>query len=399
MQQKISVTQPIVNLEGDEMAHVLWLIIKNQLILPFLDMPLITYDLSIENRKKTDDAITLQAAQAVKTHHVAIKCATITPNKKRQDEFQLKRLFPSPNATIRNHINGTLLREPILATNIKGHIPAWGKPIIIARHAYADQYDATEIRITKKATIHITDEDQHNHVVHDYATDGIAYACYNSDDSIRQFARTCMRYALERQMDLYFATKDTILKVYDGTFRDIFQHIYEKEFQKDFENHDIQYHYRLIDDMAAMVIRSSGGFIWACKNYDGDVMSDLVAQGFGSLGMMTSLLITEDGSTCLSEAAHGTITSHFRMHQNGQETSSNPLASIFAWSRGLLMRAKIDGNTALMTFCHKLETACLQTLTSGMMTKDLALLQGPQQKWLTTKQFIAAIAKRLDDSL
>ncbi|MBC6444425.1 MAG: NADP-dependent isocitrate dehydrogenase [Alphaproteobacteria bacterium GM202ARS2] len=398
MTPKISVTKPIVVLNGDEMARVVWSLIEEQLILPFLDVPIVSYDLSIQQRDSSNDSVTHEAARAIAQHNVGIKCATITANMDRKQEFGLKSLHPSPNGTIRNALNGTVFREPIVCPGITGPIPAWKKPIVIARHAYADQYRAQEIRVEKAARSQLTITEQantHTQTLHDHPGPGVAMAMYNDDASIMNFARTCFCYALERKLDVYFATKDTIMKTYDGQFRTLFQHVYDNEFVLPFSDAGLNYHYRLIDDMVAMAVRSSGGFLWACKNYDGDVMSDLVAQGFGSLGMMTSVLLTADGKTMESEAAHGTVTRHFRMHQKGMETSTNPIASIFAWSRGLAFRAKLDENTPLQQFCQRLETTCLELLEEGIMTKDLALLKGPSQRWLTTREFIDAIATRL----
>ncbi|MBC6496750.1 MAG: NADP-dependent isocitrate dehydrogenase [Alphaproteobacteria bacterium GM7ARS4] len=400
--KKIRVKNPVVVLEGDEMAAILWQKIKECLILPFLDLPILSFDLSILHRDATDDAVTIEAARAIARHGVGIKCATITANAQRQEEFHLKQLLPSPNGTIRQRLNGIVFREPIVFPVLTSPIPQWRQPIIIARHAYGDQYAATEMSTTAGTQLQMADTRSQNakrHAIHTFTSDGVAMALYNEDTSIISFARTCFRYGLERSLPVYFASKDTILRVYDGRFRALFADIYETEFRQAFQEKKIFYQYRLIDDMVAMALRSHGGFIWACKNYDGDVMSDMVAQGFGSLGMMTSILMTEDGNIVESEAAHGTVTNHFRQHQQGLETSTNPIASIFAWSRGLLWRGRFDHHQPLQTFCALLEQACMETLHQGIMTKDLALLTSPAQTWHTTDQFIRHVARTLSSKI
>ncbi len=405
---KIKVQNPVVELDGDEMTRVIWHFIKQKLILPYLDIDLKYYDLSIENRDDTDDQVTVDAANAIKKYGVGVKCATITPDEVRVDEFGLKKMWKSPNGTIRNIIGGTVFREPILIKNIPRLVPGWKKPICIGRHAYGDQYRATDF-LTKgkgKLTITFTPEDGREPIsyeVFDFEGDGVAMAMYNTDKSIRGFARSCMNQALMKKWPLYMSTKNTILKSYDGRFKDIFQEIFENEYQDKFEEAGITYEHRLIDDMVAAAMKWEGGFVWACKNYDGDVQSDTVAQGFGSLGLMTSTLVTPDGQTMEAEAAHGTVTRHFRMHQKGKPTSTNPVASIFAWTRGLEFRGKLDGNQELRDFANTLEQVCVETVESGKMTKDLALIihekDLKEEHYLTTQQFLEALEKNLNQKL
>lgn len=405
---KIKVQNPVVELDGDEMTRVIWHFIKQKLILPYLDIDLKYYDLSIENRDDTDDQVTVDAANAIKKYGVGVKCATITPDEVRVDEFGLKKMWKSPNGTIRNIIGGTVFREPILIKNIPRLVPGWKKPICIGRHAYGDQYRATDF-LTKgkgKLTITFTPEDGREPIsyeVFDFEGDGVAMAMYNTDKSIRGFARSCMNQALMKKWPLYMSTKNTILKSYDGRFKDIFQEIFENEYQDKFQEAGITYEHRLIDDMVAAAMKWEGGFVWACKNYDGDVQSDTVAQGFGSLGLMTSTLVTPDGQTMEAEAAHGTVTRHFRMHQIGKPTSTNPVASIFAWTRGLEFRGKLDGNQELRDFANTLEQVCVETVESGKMTKDLALIihekDLKEEHYLTTQQFLEALEKNLNQKL
>ncbi|MFW5756444.1 MAG: NADP-dependent isocitrate dehydrogenase [Tangfeifania sp.] len=405
---KIKVQNPVVELDGDEMTRVIWEFIKQKLILPYLDIDLKYYDLSIESRDDTDDQVTVDAANAIKKYGVGVKCATITPDETRVEEFGLKRMWKSPNGTIRNIIGGTVFREPILIKNIPRLVPGWKKPICIGRHAYGDQYRATDFRTKGKGklTITFTPEDGSkpiSHEVFDFEGDGVAMAMYNTDKSIRGFARSCMNQALMKKWPLYMSTKNTILKSYDGRFKDIFQEIFETEYQEKFEEAGITYEHRLIDDMVAAAMKWEGGFVWACKNYDGDVQSDTVAQGFGSLGLMTSTLITPDGQTMEAEAAHGTVTRHFRQHQKGNPTSTNPIASIFAWTRGLEFRGKLDGNQELRDFANTLEQVCIETVESGKMTKDLALIihekNLKEEHYLTTQQFLEALEKNLNQKL
>src|SRR5947207_6673994 len=379
---KIKVAKPVVELDGDEMARIMWSFIKSKLILPYLDIDLKYYDLGIEKRDETDDKITVEAAEAIKKYGVGIKCAGITPDEARVQEFNLKRMYRSPNGTLRNIIGGTIFREPIVCENVPRLVPNWTKPIVIGRHAYADQYAATDFVVpgAGKLTMTFTPADGGAPVsrqVFDFKDGGVALGMYNLDESIRGFARSCFNYALQRNWPLYLSTKNTILKAYDGRFKDIFQEVFEKEFKAEFEKRNIFYEHRLIDDMVASALKWTGGYVWACKNYDGDVQSDTVAQGFGSLGLMTSVLLTPDGKTVETEAAHGTVTRHYRQHQQGKETSTNAIASIFAWTRGLAHRAKLDGNMALANFSDTLEKVCVATVESGYMTKDLALLIGP----------------------
>jgi isocitrate dehydrogenase len=397
---KIKVAGPVVELDGDEMTRIIWQFIKDQLILPYLDVDLRYYDLGIEHRDATDDQVTVDAANAIKTHGVGVKCATITPDEARVEEFSLKRMWRSPNGTIRNILGGVVFREPIVVSNIPRLVPGWHKPIIIGRHAHGDQYRATDFVIPGPGRVTITfqpaDESEPLELrVADFPGGGVAMGMYNFDDSIRDFARATMRYALDRRLPLYLSTKNTILKAYDGRFKDLFAEVFESEFKADFEEAGITYEHRLIDDMVAQALKWEGGFVWATKNYDGDVQSDVVAQGFGSLGLMTSVLMTPDGRTVEAEAAHGTVTRHFRQHQKGQPTSTNPIASIFAWTRGLSHRGKLDNTPELTAFANALEQVCVETVESGKMTKDLALLVGGDQGWLTTQEFLAA----LDDNL
>ncbi len=401
---KIVVKNPVVELDGDEMTRVIWRFIKEKLIFPYLDMDIKYYDLGMENRDETNDQVTIDAAHAIKKYGVGIKCATITPDELRVAEFGLKHMWRSPNGTIRNILGGTVFREPILISNVPRLVPGWTQPICIGRHAFGDQYRATDF-LTKgpgKLTITFTPDDGSEpiqHEVHQYEDDGVAMAMYNTDESIAGFARACMNQALMKKWPLYLSTKNTILKKYDGRFKDIFQEIFDNEFKNQFAEAGITYEHRLIDDMVAAALKWEGGFVWACKNYDGDVQSDTVAQGFGSLGLMTSTLITPDGKTMEAEAAHGTVTRHFRQHQQGNLTSTNPIASIFAWTRGLAFRGKLDGNTELENFAQTLEKVCIQTVENGQMTKDLALLihgrKMTQEHYLSTEAFLEAIDHNL----
>jgi isocitrate dehydrogenase len=400
---KIKVTNPVVELDGDEMTRIIWRYIKEKLIHPYLDIELLYYDLGIEKRDETDDQITIEAAEAIKRHGVGVKCATITPDEARVKEFGLKKMYRSPNGTIRNIIGGVIFREPIICRNVPRLVPGWTQPIVIGRHAYADQYRATDIKVPSKGKLTLTfvgeDGKKLEQEVFDFPGGGVAMAMYNLDDSIRDFARASMNYALARGYPLYLSTKNTILKVYDGRFKDIFQEVYDKEFKAEFEKKKLTYEHRLIDDMVAAALKWSGGYVWACKNYDGDVQSDTVAQGFGSLGLMTSVLMTPDGKTVEAEAAHGTVTRHYRQHQKGQETSTNSVASIFAWTRGLAHRAKLDNNTALGEFAITLEKVTVGTVEAGYMTKDLALLVGPDQKWLSTTGFLDKVDENLKKTM
>ena len=405
--QKIKVANPIVELDGDEMTRIIWAFIKQKLILPYLDLDIKYYDLGIENRDKTEDRVSVESAEAIKKYNVGIKCATITPDEARVKEFNLKKMWKSPNGTIRNILDGTVFREPIVCNNIPRLVPNWTAPIVIGRHAHADQYKAYDF-VTKgkgKLTITFTPENgtPEVHEVFNYEDDGVALGMYNTDESIRGFAYACFNMALDKKWPLYLSTKNTILKKYDGRFKDIFQEIYENEFKEKFIKNRITYEHRLIDDMVASALKWHGNFIWACKNYDGDVQSDIVAQGFGSLGLMTSVLVTPDGKTIESEAAHGTVTRHYRLHQQGKKTSTNPIASIFAWTRGLEHRGKLDGNKDLINFCHTLEKVCVETVESGKMTKDLAVcIHGEQlneSQYLATEDFLDAISKNLDKKL
>lgn len=402
--KKILVRNPVVNLDGDEMARIIWHMIIDKLITPFLEINLVSYDLSIQYRDATEDAVTQRAAKAIQEHGVGIKCATITPDEARVKEFSLKQMWKSPNGTIRNILNGTVFREPIICQNIPRLVPNWTKPIIIGRHAYADQYKATDFVVPGKGrlTIRFVPEEGGEAIekdVHAFEGAGVALAMFNTDASIEAFARACMAYALDRQFPLYLSTKNTILKAYDGRFKDIFQSVYDSEFKEKFEGANLTYEHRLIDDMVASSFKWSGGYVWACKNYDGDVQSDAVAQGFGSLGLMTSVLLTPDGKVMEAEAAHGTVTRHFRFHQEGKPTSTNSAASIFAWTRGLKHRAKLDVNTDLSRFADTLERQVIATIEGGVMTKDLALLVGPHQTWVDTEGFINQVAENLGTAL
>ncbi|GHA14457.1 isocitrate dehydrogenase [NADP] [Devosia pacifica] len=396
---KIKVANPVVDLDGDEMTRIIWQAIKDKLIHPYLDLDIEYYDLSVENRDATDDQVTVDAANAIKKHGVGIKCATITPDEQRVEEFGLKKMWRSPNGTIRNILGGVIFREPIICKNVPRLVPGWTQPIIVGRHAFGDQYRATDFKFPGKGklTMKFVGEDgtEIEHEVFDAPGAGIAMGMYNLDDSIRDFARASLNYALNRGVPCYLSTKNTILKVYDGRFKDIFQEVYEAEFKSTFEANGLTYEHRLIDDMVAAALKWSGGYVWACKNYDGDVQSDTVAQGFGSLGLMTSVLMTPDGSIVEAEAAHGTVTRHYRQHQQGKETSTNSTASIFAWSRGLAHRAKLDDNADLAHFAESLEKVVVDTIEQGKMTKDLALLVGPDQPWLTTMGFLDAIDENL----
>ncbi len=400
---KIKVDNPVVELDGDEMTRIIWQYIKDKLIHPYLDIDLVYYDLGVENRDATDDQVTVDAAKAIKEYGVGVKCATITPDKGRVDEFNLKKMWRSPNGTIRNILGGVIFREPIICQNVPRLVPGWTKPIIIGRHAYGDQYRATDFQIPGKGklTISFVGEDgtRIEHEVFDFPGGGVAMAMYNLDESIRDFARASFNYGLMRGYPVYLSTKDTILKQYDGRFKDLFQEVFDNEFAEAFGKAGITYEHRLIDDMVAAALKWSGGYVWACKNYDGDVQSDTVAQGFGSLGLMTSVLMTPDGKTVEAEAAHGTVTRHYRMHQQGKETSTNSTASIFAWTRGLAHRAKIDGNEALKRFAETLETVVVDTIEAGHMTKDLALLIGPDQPWLSTTGFLDKIDANLQKAM
>ncbi|MBY0354309.1 MAG: NADP-dependent isocitrate dehydrogenase [Rickettsiales bacterium] len=396
---KIKVKTPLVELDGDEMTRIIWAMIKEKLILPHLDVDLKYYDLSIEHRDATSDQVTVDAAEAIKQYGVGVKCATITPDEARVKEFGLKKMWKSPNGTIRNILDGTIFRAPIICSNIPRYVPGWQQPIIVGRHAFGDQYRATDFVVEGKGKLTITFTPDggapQEHHVYDYPGSGVAMAMYNLDASIEGFARACFNYALGRGFPLYLSTKNTILKKYDGRFKDIFQRIYEAEFKTAFEAAKLSYEHRLIDDLVAYAIKSEGGFVWACKNYDGDVESDVVAQGFGSLGLMTSVLITPDGNTVETEAAHGTVTRHYRQHQQGKPTSTNPIASIFAWTTGLKYRAKFDGTPDVAAFAEALEAACISTVENGQMTKDLASLVGADQAYLTTTAYLDSVAEQL----
>jgi isocitrate dehydrogenase len=400
---KIKVANPVVDLDGDEMTRVIWALIKEKLIFPFLDLPVQYFDLGMENRDATDDKVTVEAAEAIKACGVGIKCATITPDEARVKEFNLKKMWKSPNGTIRNILGGVVFREPILCRNVPRLVPTWTQPIIIGRHAFGDQYKATDFVVPGKGrlTMRFEGEDGEviEHEVFAFPGGGVAMGMYNLDESIAEFARASLTYGLARHYPVYLSTKNTILKAYDGRFKDIFQHIYDTEFRDRFKAAGITYEHRLIDDMVASALKWPGGFVWACKNYDGDVQSDQVAQGFGSLGLMTSVLLTPDGKIVESEAAHGTVTRHYRQHQRGESTSTNSIASIFAWTRGLSHRAELDGNAALDRFAKTLEAVCVSTVESGFMTKDLALLVGDAQGWLTTEGFLDKVAENLTIAL
>lgn len=401
---KIKVANPVVELDGDEMTRIIWQFIKDELILPYLDINLNYFDLSIENRDKTDDQVTIDSANAIKKHGVGIKCATITPDEARVKEFNLKKMWKSPNGTIRNILGGVIFREPIIISNIPRLVPSWTKPIIIGRHAHGDQYKATDFVVPGpgKVTMTYQPEDGSSPMefqIANFTDSGVAMGMYNFDESIKDFARASLNYGLNRNYPVYLSTKNTILKAYDGRFKDIFQEIYENEFKAQFDAAGLTYEHRLIDDMVATALKWEGGYVWACKNYDGDVQSDTVAQGFGSLGLMTSVLMTPDGKIVESEAAHGTVTRHYRQHQKGQPTSTNPIASVFAWTRGLVHRAKLDSNKELDNFAKALEDACVKTVESGLMTKDLARLIDKNQSWATTEDYLAGIKRQLDSSL
>ncbi|MFT0861200.1 NADP-dependent isocitrate dehydrogenase [Ancylobacter sp. G4_0304] len=400
---KIKVANPVVELDGDEMTRIIWQYIKDKLIHPYLDIDLEYYDLSVENRDATDDQVTIDAAEAIKRVGVGVKCATITPDEARVKEFNLKKMWRSPNGTIRNILGGVIFREPIIAKNVPRLVPGWTQPIIVGRHAFGDQYRATDFKFPGKGTLTIKfvgeDGAVIEHEVYKSPGSGVAMAMYNIDESIIEFARASLNYGLMRNYPVYLSTKNTILKQYDGRFKDIFQEIYDKEFKAEFEKRKIWYEHRLIDDMVASALKWSGGYVWACKNYDGDVQSDIVAQGFGSLGLMTSVLMTPDGQTVEAEAAHGTVTRHYREHQKGKETSTNSIASIFAWTRGLAHRAKLDNNADLAAFANTLEKVCVDTVESGYMTKDLALLVGADQKWLSTTGFLDKVSENLSKAL
>ena len=401
---KIKVNNPIVELDGDEMTRVIWSFIKNKLILPYLDLKIEYYDLGMKSRNDTLDQITIDCANAIKKNGVGIKCATITPDEARVKEFNLKKMWGSPNGTIRNIIGGTVFREPIICKNIPKLVPSWTDPLIIGRHAFGDQYRATDFLVPGKGKLEIkwTSEDGKEEIKRDvfnFPGPGIALAMFNLDKSIEDFAKSCLNYGLVKKWPVYFSTKNTILKSYDGRFKDIFQKIFDEEFKLEFEKNNITYEHKLIDDMVACAMKWSGKYIWACKNYDGDVQSDTVAQGYGSLGLMTSVLLAPDGKTMETEAAHGTVTRHFRMHQQGKETSTNPIASIFAWARGLAHRGKLDNNEELIKFANTLEKVCIECVEGGSMTKDLAILIGPSSKYLTTNQFLNEIADNLKNKL
>jgi len=404
---KIKVQNPIVELDGDEMTRIIWKYIKEQLIVPYLDLDIRYYDLGIENRDATDDKVTIEAAEAIKKYNVGIKCATITPDEARVKEFNLKQMWKSPNGTIRNIVGGTVFREPIICRNIPRYVQGWTKPIIIGRHAFGDQYRATDKVIKGKGTLKMTftgeDGTLQEWEVYHFDGDGVAMTMYNSDESIYGFARSSFQMALTKGYPLFLSTKNTILKAYDGRFKDIFAEVYENEFKTEFQKAGITYEHRLIDDMVASAMKWNGGFVWACKNYDGDVQSDSVAQGFGSLGMMSSVLITPDGKTVEAEAAHGTVTRHYRMYQQGKETSTNPIASIFAWTQGLMHRGKLDNNSELINFCEKLEHVCVETIEGGEMTKDLAILVHGENitrsDYLSTEEFMQALKRNLEKKL
>ena len=401
---KIKVAKPVVELDGDEMTRIIWQLIKDELILPHLDVELAYYDLSIENRDATDDQVTIDAANAIKAHGVGVKCATITPDEARVTEFGLKKMWKSPNGTIRNILGGVVFREPIVVSNIPRLVPGWTKPIIIGRHAHADQYKATDFVVPGPGTVTISyvpdgDDRPIELEVAKFTGGGVAMGMYNFDDSIRDFARATMRYALNRRFPLYLSTKNTILKAYDGRFKDLFAEIFESGFKADFEAAGLTYEHRLIDDMVAQVLKWDGGIVWATKNYDGDVQSDIVAQGYGSLGLMTSVLMTPDGRTVEAEAAHGTVTRHYRQHQQGKATSTNSVASIFAWTRGLAHRGQLDGTPEVSEFALALERVCVQTMETGQMTKDLALLVGPETPYLSTEEFLTAVGENLRKEL
>ncbi len=401
---KIKVTNPVVELDGDEMTRIIWQFIKDKLILPYLDVELLYFDLGIEHRDQTNDQVTIDAAEAIKKHGVGVKCATITPDEARVKEFNLKSMWKSPNGTIRNILGGVIFREPIVCSNIPRLVPGWTKPIVIGRHAHADQYKATDFRVPGAGTVTITYTPDDGGApmqleVAKFSGSGIAMGMYNYDDSIRDFARASLRYGLDRKYPVYLSTKNTILKAYDGRFKDLFQEVFETEFKADFDAAGLTYEHRLIDDMVAASLKWEGGYVWACKNYDGDVQSDTVAQGYGSLGLMTSVLLTPDGKTCEAEAAHGTVTRHYRAHLRGEKTSTNPIASIFAWTQGLSFRAKLDGTPDVARFAETLEKVCVETVEGGEMTKDLAILISPDSPWLTTEGFLDALDRNLQKKM
>ena len=401
---KIKVTNPVVELDGDEMTRIIWQFIKDKLILPYLDVELLYFDLGIEHRDQTNDQVTIDAAEAIKKHGVGVKCATITPDEARVKEFNLKSMWKSPNGTIRNILGGVIFREPIVCSNIPRLVPGWTKPIVIGRHAHADQYKATDFRVPGAGTVTITYAPDDGGApmqleVAKFSGSGIAMGMYNYDDSIRDFARASLRYGLDRKYPVYLSTKNTILKAYDGRFKDLFQEVFETEFKADFDAAGLTYEHRLIDDMVAASLKWEGGYVWACKNYDGDVQSDTVAQGYGSLGLMTSVLLTPDGKTCEAEAAHGTVTRHYRAHLRGEKTSTNPIASIFAWTQGLSFRAKLDGTPDVARFAETLEKVCVETVEGGEMTKDLAILISPDSPWLTTEGFLDALDRNLQKKM
>jgi isocitrate dehydrogenase len=397
---KIKVKNPVVELDGDEMTRIIWDFIKAKLILPYLDIDLKYYDLSVEKRDETDDQITIDAANAIKEHGVGVKCATITPDEDRVEEFKLKKMWRSPNGTIRNILGGTVFREPIICSNVPRYVPGWTEPIVIGRHAFGDQYRATDFKVPGPGTLTMTYKPKDGgepmeFEIFDFPEAGVAMGMYNLDESIRGFARACMNYGLQRNYPVYMSTKNTIMKAYDGRFKDLFQEVFDSEFKEQFDAKGLTYEHRLIDDMVACAMKWSGGYVWACKNYDGDVQSDTVAQGFGSLGLMSSVLMTPDGKTIEAEAAHGTVTRHYRLHQQGKETSTNPIASIFAWTRGLKYRGEFDGTPDVVNFAETLEKVCIGAVEAGFMTKDLAILIGPDQAWMTTNQFL----EKLDEML
>lgn len=402
--KKIVVKNPVVEMDGDEMTRIIWSFIKNKLILPYLDIDIKYFDLGIENRDRTEDKVTIEAAEATKKYQVGIKCATITPDEQRVKEFNLKKMWKSPNGTIRNILDGTVFREPIICKNVPRLVTNWTHPIVVGRHAFGDQYRATDVKIKGKGTLKMVftpadGGEPQTWEVYNYQGNGVAMSMYNTEESIRGFAKSCFNYALMKKWPLYMSTKNTILKAYDGFFKDIFQEVYEKEYKSEFEKAGITYEHRLIDDMVASALKMHGEFVWACKNYDGDVQSDTVAQGFGSLGLMTSVLMTPDGKVVESEAAHGTVTRHYRQHQQGKPTSTNPIASIFAWTRGLAFRGKLDGNQELINFAQTLEKVCVEAVEAGHMTKDLALCISKDQKYLNTEDFLNVIDSRLKEKL
>jgi isocitrate dehydrogenase len=400
---KIKVANPVVDIDGDEMTRIIWKLIKDKLIFPYLDLKLDYYDLSIENRDATEDRVTVEAAEAIKKHGVGVKCATITPDEARVKEFSLKKMWKSPNGTIRNILGGVVFREPIICKNVPRLVQGWTQPIVVGRHAFGDQYKATDFKVPGPGRLTIKFDGENGetieHEVFQFPGAGVAMGMYNLDDSITEFARASFAYGLQRNFPVYLSTKNTILKAYDGRFKDIFQEVFDKEYAAEFKARGLTYEHRLIDDMVAAAIKWSGGFVWACKNYDGDVQSDVVAQGFGSLGLMTSVLMTPDGKVVESEAAHGTVTRHYRQHQRGEPTSTNSIASIYAWTRGLKHRAKLDGNAELNTFAETLEKVTVATVESGYMTKDLALLVGDTQTWLTTEGFLDKVAENLEKAM